>query len=896
MGMFGSRKKIYVSSAIYNLSGNYAERTNYMKHITLEGIFNDQPVGETIIAGTMYGPKGSYGTLFRWSKRNYQMGMPTGGVFKVSSIDSSLLEPYIPVRGGDWSETIERATIDFADYQDWAEEWVVENYPERFTSEWSADINELTNEITIIWEDLTTDAFMPVGFVSRARYITARYFHTKEADPVIDDILVTAGTVSGPIDDELDVPSTTGYFLTQEIEEVGRVYPIFKRVRTIVTYSDATPGSDNTVQTTEDTRTYNHLDQIFRKYTGIIPDPLDEEHILRPKQMMTIWKEPKYTVTMTEDSVDEDMGGGVTKTTTTVTMTPEFDGVLESWYWKEDLLHEEGGYRSKPKMFRYPLGSGTEELDLLDEPPEDRDGYFPMVPVRRHNKMIDEEPLLEPVYPLAKKAWKKVSGGKIEKLIEKVKENENLGDIDHAFVIQGVCLNTLSREGKRYIFTFMDALVGEQTTSSEDYQTYLDGEAARQAYDAEMERWQTEGGEEPTLPVPPKAVRPSKTTLRIWCENEWNNHYDFRISWTTIKRTTHIGKIAVDAKDNATIIEQGATVETKDGFNAGALIGFVTKREPDHSLIILQQDGPNNYIRLEVIGMTHKNYVYGGKSVDNTTKSAMDDPEDSGFIIPLHYSTLKKFPLVRANQLCIESTLIVFNCYVIVKKKWYETFLGQLLIALITMGAGAILSGGASIMAGGGILGSNLAVGGLVGLSGMSAAIVGAVANVIAGQIIKAIISEAIIKIFGAKLGAIIGAITGIVMGSMQGGLLTGGLKINFSDFMRADNLMKLMDGVANAYGVHLQEKTQKLHEAGAEMQKDYARAERDIQEAYIDQFGYGANVDTMLLTNIMEDVPEKGDNFLSRTLMTGSDISDLTYLLISDYAPINLDLDLLKG
>ena len=326
----------------------------------------------------------------------------------------------------------------------------------------------------------------------------------------------------------------------------------------------------------------------------------------------------------------------------------------------------------------------------------------------------------------------------------------------------------------------------------------------------------------------------------------------------------------------------------------GSVLKRLFRNVTDDCLEILWQEDQAQHRILRVYGLKHINKVYGGKSVDITSNDAMDDGNDSGFIIPFHYSTMRMMPLKDTNQLCLENNLIVFNCYVVVKKKWYETFLGQLLIAFVFIAVAAVFTGGASLLQGGGILGSNVMVGGLVGLNGITGALIGAMANALAGMIITNIINAGLAKIFGAKWAAIIGAVLGIVMSGFSSGLLGGNFEFSFNTFLRADNLLKLTNSVLTAYSIHIQEMTQGVYDEMGEAKNDFDKANRDIMEQSLEVLGKSANFDPTALMDSQKSAPrEKSDVFLSRTLLTGTDIAELTHTMISDFSAINMELEL---
>jgi hypothetical protein len=912
MGLFGSRTTTYVSSQIYNLAGNYSERTNYLKQLVLGGVINNQSVGETIINGTITGPRMDYQSFFKWAKRNYEYGVPKGGIFKASTIESSLIKPFIPTLGG-WGISITSTNILFGEYQEWAEEYVINNYPERFFTEWYAEFDEETYEIKIVWEDMTDNTFTPTDFDPKGRYIMAVYNYTQEPIPGDPGTVITDGDVTGPLASILSLPDVDLYTLESEDDFLGETKEIYKTVRTIKTYSDSRPDTDDTVSTLEDSKSYDRFEQTYIKIGGFIADPLDREHKLRRKYEYVFWQEPRYTVTTVNGLNIVEIEPGVFETTEIITKTPAFDFPAASdWYYDENGYDIDWGYAKDPLKFKYLIGSGEPDLDALDVVSEDNDGWFPCIPLRINNVPINDDEKIwtgvgtetykDHLYPHVKKVWKKASWGKIDKLLEQIEDNPNIKDIDYSLVHYGVCLNTLSKEGRLYIYHFLRKLMIEQSTSAASYAAFLAQQAALTAHQLLVDAFNSGTGPDPGPFPEPVIMIPAKTTIRLNYTIPELDFFDFRIEWRNIEETTHVGLISPTATLRSVIIRKAEAVTFENrvtlagtSLGGGSFTSFASQ-VIDNSFEVLYQETENTYRILRVYGMEHRNYVYGGKYVGITSDTAIDDVEDSGFIIPLQYSSLKAMPLVQANQLCIEAALIVFNCFLIHKKKWYETFIGQLLIGLVFIVVSAVFTGGASLLGGRGILGSNVAIGGALGLSGLSAALVGAVANVIAGQLINAIVGKVLTKVFGAKFAAIFGVVFGIVMQGFSKGLLGGEFNFSFNTFLKADNLLKLTNGVLNAYSIHLQEKTQKVYAATDKMLRDYARQDRKMESEMIDLFGYSVNFYPMQFTEIMESPPESRDSFIGRTLLTGSDISDLTHAMISEFAGMNLDLEMLKG
>lgn len=894
------RKKIYVSSVIYNLAGEYDERTDYIKHLVMQGVMSGNSVGSTLVNGTIHGPRSEMQNYFKWAKRNYPMGMPMGGIFKTDTLRPDQVLPFleaVPPYVG-WDISIYKTGIVFADYFDWASKWVVANFPDRFHSNWTAEINDDNNLITVIWEDETTDSFVPLEYNFSARYVQAHFNYTKAPDPLDPGVLISSGSTSGPIALEIDLPDLAKYELIEEYEIPSQTKNLTEVETITEVFSDGRPDVVTVNTSSSGSRSYTKFVQHFRRLGVVSQDPLDLEHLFMQRFDLEIWKEPRYEETLVEDVVVDEPFPGVTRTTTTVTVTQDFSFPAgEDWYWKEDLYQIDWGYKSTPQLFQYMIGSGRPELDALDTPPEDQDGYFPMIPVRTHNKMVNHEDLVETVYPDAKKAWKRASGGKLIKLIEKVEDNANLGDIDHAFLINGVCLNNITQPAKLYIRTFFNRMYAEQVTSIADYEAFLALEAEKQAYSDAYELWLVEGGEEPIPPASLTMKAPARTQIRVHCPDERTNHYDFRVEWRTMTDIIIPGLIDPEGTETNYVKLQKGIPQTWSEMNEGGgvigMIASVLRKDVDDCLEILWQENQAQHRMLRIYGLKHVNKVYGGKSVDTTSDEALDDGDDSGFIIPFHYSTMRMMPLKDTNQLCLENTLIVFNCYVIVKKKWYQTFLGQLFIVFVFIAAAAVFTGGASLFAGGGILGSNVAIGGLLGMNGLAGALVGAMANALAGMIITQILNAGLVKIFGAKWGAILSAVFSIVMGGFSKGLLGGEFNFSFNTFLRADNLLKLTNSVLTAISIHIQEMTQGVFDQMSQDKDEYDKANRDLMEQALEVLGTSANFDPMALTDFQKSAPrESSDTFLSRTLLTGSDIAELTHSMITDFSAINLDME----
>lgn len=896
---FLSRRKIYVSSTIYNMAGNYSERTSYLKFLVLNGVLSksDATVAETLVSGTLNGPRMNYRAYYRWAKNNYPEGMPIGGIYSDAKIQSDLVEPYISVPSG-YTASADITTVNNADYWIWAEAYVYEHHPSLIDTEWNADIDN-TNLITITFEDTTTVSFMPDNFDPLARYIYSRYSEVKEADDP-EPRLVSTGLHYGPFGAPEDITVTSNHYLISEEEQTGQTQNRYNIVRTTKTYSDGRAPEITETKTVLGSRTYAGLKQVFERYNGIRPDAVNPDKAWWDISRISVWETPGTTTELvSESTTTSEIEPGVTETTVVREWNEVFLSSGSSWWYREDLWEKDNGTSSDAKLFIYKIGDGIAELDELGNNVKMVDGYFPMIPVRTDNVMVDAEPHLTEIFPQAEKAWKRATGGKrLTDLIDQVADNEDLEDIDYSFLIWGVSLNTLSREGKLYIYKFFDMMKNEQVQGSAEFDQYVEDAIAYSEHLDEQYNWLNPGAgpqSGPPEPAPEKPVinSPPLTTIHTQGQHPRTEHYNFKLNFNSITETIVAGKWKPDAKRNDVQLVKRPSIEAPDGYRQ-FWMNPPKKMMKTYSVFdIYWQENEDQHRILTVVGAYHENTVYKNKSVIITAEEALDDDEDSGFVVPLHMGTLRAMPIVWANQLALESILIIFNCYKIVKKKWYETFLGSLLIGLITMGIGAVFSGGASIMGGAGILGSNAAVGSMFGLSGVAGALAGAAINSIVMTTIMTVIQKVAVKL--GPLGAIFSALAGIALGALAMANVTG-QSFSLDVFLRADNLLKLTNATINAYSLHVQEQTQDIYGQMADLQSDYNKQKREIDQLMYELTGFASGFDPMILTEIHQNQGESRDAFNQRTLMTGSDIAELTHRLIDSFASTSIDLEAMKG
>lgn len=324
--------------------------------------------------------------------------------------------------------------------------------------------------------------------------------------------------------------------------------------------------------------------------------------------------------------------------------------------------------------------------------------------------------------------------------------------------------------------------------------------------------------------------------------------------------------------------------------NEGEYI-WITKDLP--RIFFCYQIDPFTYTRLEVAGFQHENFVYKQEAVLIKAEDAMAEVDPTGFLVPLHAPTFTELGMSKQTRMSSSVSHIVFNSYERVRTRWYQKTVFQILL-VIAGAALSVLIPGLGGMAASGILGSNLAVGVSLGMTtALSAAVAGAVANALAAMVVTTVISEGASGIFGEKIGAVIGTIATFAAMNYTSTLIdTGSFNIDWGRMFAADNILQLTSVAGNAYMKFLAADTMELYGEMGELEEGYAEEMKEIQDLMANTLGRtGVELDPMEITDVMFDFGESSETFLSRTLLTGTDVVRISHNMISDFTEISLKL-----
>lgn len=896
MGLFGGSKKTFVSSVPYNLAGEEAQRMNYLKTTIVGGVFTPTgaSMGETINGSYLGGPGIKLRNFARWGRTsgyNDAIGMTTSGLVSNPALNYSAIQSQLAAITGQ-TVSLQTAEIGGADYTYWADQYMFTNYYSQLDTAWKVDFNEATNQIVITLAGGSTVTFTPANFDRKARYLYASY---NPIDPGTTGPLVTGSETTLPTGSPF--PSTSGYTLTFD-DTITPSSTLTTYYHEEISYSDGRPSEVNDY-TTSRTESYTAFNRIYERtvYKGAKPGTTSlwsqlEKYVQEQRAVVTsVVTGPVYSETI--------IAGGVVRGVWTTTTREEYEIARKYRVDTQEIILKTW---SRPRVYIYKQGSGNPTLDAMFVTTENSGEFLPFIPFRIDNVFLSPSHLPD-IYAKAKKAFKRSMKADYDDVIASITDNPNLSDIDYAYVVFGVALNVKDKDCQRYMYEFfLDNMFGGATGS--DYLAWKTQWNIAESSNAAWQAWSSAQSElgnflfgtpEPTRVAYPT---PKDTVVRINSYNQTVMNYDIRISWAGIDEVTGVGLLKADAKTGDMWF---TTYPTEDFYqnvlvfngDAGESWSPYLARSVSHVRLNWQETA-TSWRYLDIYGLQHENMIYGGKSVTITAAEAIADTDESGFIIPIHERIFKSLPLKVSTQVSTACCFIVFNCYTVVKQKWYQTGIFKVFLVIVIVIVSIFFPPAGA--AAGGILGTSSVVGTALGFTGTAALIAGAVANTIAAMILSQLIVTVSTKLLGAKIGAIIGVIASFI--AIQAGTAIGAgqsASSVFNDLMRADNLMKLTDVFGKGVAQYLQADAGEYLEKTQKVLEDYRQQSQALTTAFEENIGFGRGlIDPLALTESSGSLLESQETFLQRTLMTGSDIAELSNSMISNFADMTLNQDLM--
>ena len=888
MGLFSSKKKIFVSSSLYNLAGDIDKRVNYLKtvvgsHIITHG---EGTVGEAVTGSLLRGPGIKFRSFARWARtQGYSdhIGLEPGDIAIGSNINLDSIALKLP-HTLEQQVAIQTAEIDRAEYGFWADRWMLENHPDEVTQDYEIDFDEPTNTIYIAFVDGSkTYTFNPVNFDPLARYLYVSYMLIEKnvAQPWEEGATII-------VDSPSEWPDTSDWELENTVN-TPRTFNCVDTVQTVVTYSDGRPAESSTT-TTPHTDGYTDVANAYGRavFQGTNPEKTGTSSLVYRTTKTTFGAIDSSTST---SSTDETIAGGVIKTTT-VTTTLQFVGPRYSY--AEDMRIVFNDTWSDMKVLIYKQGDGDAEYDAMFAAQTNVGTFMPFIPMRYYNRMVNE--VNYPAdYEWNVRATKKGLNAKYDTIMKQLADNPSIGDVDFAYIVFGVPLNTPDKSARKYIFRFFQMLNSHGGGGSAEYDAWRSAWSLADATQKAWLQWQ-EAQSNPLSPLygspePARAIYPEKPQRRIRVKgSKWN--YQLTLTWTSITEVVGAGQAKPGARSGDCWFDTTSAEQFDELLISAGLSGDRTYES--NTVFMYWQETANTYRALGVTGLWHNYMIYGGKGVDIHGDEAMRDEDESGFIIPIHEEIYRDISLTAATQMATSCTYMLLNSYKVVKQKWYTKswfkialIVVAVVVTVVTAGAGSPVGAGLTAITSATTVGAAAA----------------AVATLIASLAINAVVASLLIKmltpiatsIFGEEFGALVAVVASVAIMSMGASMASGGTASDgLASMTSAPELLKMTSATMDNYNRVQQADLLQVQKQIQELQKNYQKELAVIHQATLENLGPSNGVmDWSQVTSSITAQYENMDTFLGRTLMLGSDICQMTNNLIGAFAAVTTTTEL---
>ena len=466
------------------------------------------------------------------------------------------------------------------------------------------------------------------------------------------------------------------------------------------------------------------------------------------------------------------------------------------------------------QYWMYKDGTGTHEsLDqLFDSPAVTTNGqFFPFI-YFRYGKVNELDDKTTESYKDGKKLVKYL-GMDFDQVAEGVHQNPDIDDVEQAMMMFALPANTEDEQERAYLFTFFNNMDLAQGTDLQ-FQTEAQADiASTQLFGADIHF--------PGIVIQDKRFKMSLTNSGI---------YKIRKSGTVAPVGGHDSGLAT-FNVITDVVEKNADTGVETPYQISTPVTYhYYRRQVTESL----------YEEIQVVELQTRFHINGEFGVTG-------DEDDKILLIPLDHSITDSFSVPDRERLYARSLHYVFNSYVVIKLKWYQTEIFRAIIVII-----AIII---TIWSGGADGGSSIAAALSIGAYALAA-------QLIIAMVLEFIIIRAIFKLFVKAVGAeaafviaIIAAAFGVMTG-FEGGALAGA--------PWADQLLSLASGLAQAASAQIQADMANLVGEISEFQKW-----TEEQLKLIDSAQDLLEQDHLLSPFVI--FGEKPDDFYNRTVHSGN-------------------------
>lgn len=477
--------------------------------------------------------------------------------------------------------------------------------------------------------------------------------------------------------------------------------------------------------------------------------------------------------------------------------------------------------------------------------------YLPIIPIRRDNvDMTSDQKKGSELYITSKKLLNKLSID-IDTLAEMLNANPDIAEIDHAYVMFGINVQTQKQESMAYLCDYFDYLADVSIFTQD---TYLDtsSSSSRGLFNVASFGFS----------IPDVSLQEHGFNIKL--------KYDYI---TSIFVPGNIGKV-------------GFITSRTVAQNTSSMFSRLGNAEGSSYIQFRQQVTPTLYKEITVHGLVHTNTIYKSHAVTRNlfnSQSADDEHDTEALLIPVHYGIAKGLSLSVRNKMYYDSCRLVINTYVVTKVKWYQKGIFKIVFVIIAIVI-AVYSGGTQSW--------------LIGLA--AAAQAGAMAvimYVLPTLLIGLAVSYAaklLAKAVGGELALLIGAIAVIATIAINPG---GSFQFMGQSMTTAQSLLSASSALLDAGNSQITSDILDVEKETALFQKD-AEKQWDALEEASKILDSNSGLDPIQMTSAFRAYrsfpAESPDAFYNRTIHTGN-IGVLVLDVIENYAGIMLKLPEVK-
>lgn len=554
----------------------------------------------------------------------------------------------------------------------------------------------------------------------------------------------------------------------------------------------------------------------------------------------------------TETSTSEVTAADEMYTTTTNVTTTVANGTTTIRTYKTTRVLSRGKY------FMYRVGAGTyPALDAAAVEVAQHVQALPAVPLRVDNKDIHRKELRTTEQHKTSKMLLSRMGIDLMDTVDSLNDNENLKDIDFAYMVFGVELGGRSAAEQEYVFRFLDYLRVNQVTQQAEYDAWVAANPGVNVKNA-----------------------PPMNTL-VYRNQSAGDTYNAKFQWNNIRKETEAGDIG---KVGTYTTECGAPViknvaRTRIGQLVADAITDLT------AVVARRQVSPGVIEKITVVGLSMHSTIYKGKTVEVKAYDAFNDPDEDGqgFILPLLMDIYLEMSAINQARLGRVSAHMALYCYQIVKIKWYQRGAFKIVMIVIAIAIAYVSAGTASGVSAGIIAGvTGLAMGTVL------VTLLAAIVNTLIMMILMNILSKVATQVFGEKWGAVIATIIAIAVTRNFSNIGNSAIQ---ATKLTAANIINNIGAVVKVYSAYTEgaiaEMRDELESAREEYEKEF-----DLHKQALLDLNSGVIFDLdVMMQNNFQLFNESPESFLSRTLITGSDVVEITLGTIENFVDSSLAL-----